>query len=156
VDAAVQTLRQQLNTAIGNENALHTDFQLPTVPTDRIMFGGTPLVAQYPTVEVAVPDIDGTGLSLGQVGWDTAPEVMVQAWLDEQPDWKGAEGLYRAILRLGRAVFTPLIQPGAFYQGAAVQRFSVRHRMNPQNRDAPRLHAAVLLLFTLEDSESRL
>lgn len=120
--------------------------------------GVTGPITRWPTVEVAVPDLDGQDFSLDQHESDVTPTIIVRAWLSHVR----ADVLYRQCCRYGAAIYNVLVTPDAtehrgsgFGAEVTVRRYSARWRFNPEQNTRDEIESAVVLIFYLDAPDVR-
>lgn len=157
IDAAVATLRASLPAAIDAVNDNHLDdghdITLDHVPSERVHFGGY-IDLSYPLVEVASPDFAYRNWSLAQLLADAQFSIVVRLLCQDADP----EKLYRRSLRYGSALLATLVQPDAFGPGTTIDpdlgvRGSYRH--DPEGGEREELVGSTLIVFTLQQVESR-
>lgn len=110
--------------------------------------GGVPTVIKYPTIEIAVPDLHVTALSLGNTEGDARPRLLIRALfqLADSP-----ESLYRMGCRWFAAVTTVVAQPGILGPvDIDIDRgLSGAWRFNPETEETDQIQSGVLCTYNL-------
>jgi hypothetical protein len=150
-DDALAYLQANLPTRIAALNAETTDFDL-VVPV-AYWFGGPPslAVSDYPSIEVAAPDIALQNPSLSQLHWDSRPRVMVRLFHQDT----NFEQFTRALYRYGRCIVETMTQPGAFGGHEAIENLSTHYAVNPETNERAEFTGGVLCVFNLDSTEAR-
>lgn len=127
-------------------------------PTGDYWPGGVGEVIRWPTIEVAVPDLQGDTFSIDQHESDVTPTIIVRAWLSHPQ----VNVLYRQCCRYGAAMFNVLMEPDAathrgsgFGPGVSVRRYLGRWRYNPEQNQRDEVQSAALLIFYLDAPDIR-
>jgi len=150
VDAAILTLRDDLNDTIDAINATNNDFALDRVDDEAYFPGGLAGEAtMYPFVEVSASDEIVSIPAIEQAAWSSDCTLIVCVWLRHVHD----ETLYRSQLRYGQAVMSVLAQKGAF--GAELWTNSMRaaYRRNPETETTEQLIGAALVVSSITGDE---
>lgn len=135
--------------AINTEKADDIVLELPKA----YYFGGpdTLSVSEYPSIEVAAPDITLQNPSLGQLHWDSRPRVMIRVFLQDP----NVGHFTRLMYRYGRAVSETMAQPSAFGGSESVESFSAHYALNPETNERAQFTGGVLLIFNLDSTAAR-
>lgn len=121
--------------------------------------GGCGTIIRYPTIEVAVPDLNGGDFSVQEHESDAEPTLIVRAWLEHAK----FPTLYRHCCRYGAAIYNVLANPDASGRGSGfgadveIKRYTLRWRAVPQSDEDPRkeFQAATILTFYLDAPDVR-
>lgn len=127
-------------------------------PTGDYWAGGVTKVTRWPTIEVAVPDLQGDTFSIDQHESDATPTVVVRAWLQHAR----VNILYRQCCRYGAAMYNVLcaVDPtehrgSGFGAEVEVRRYLARWRYNPEVDQHDEVQSAVVLIFYLDAPDVR-
>lgn len=155
VDAAIASLRANLNDAIDAINAERNDaFELEHVPDDAYAPGGLGRPpTSWPVCEIAPPDTLLTNASNAQAAWDSETTMIVAFWHRHVDD----ETLFRHQIRYGEALLQVLMTLDAFGPEQYVERCRVtRRRRNPEAGPAEQLTAFTILALQVKGYETPL
>lgn len=127
-------------------------------PTGDYWAGGVSEVIRYPTIEVAVPDLQGQDFSIDQHESDMTTTIVVRAWLQHAR----VNILYRQCCRYGAAIFNVLAEPDAtehrgsgFGPEVTIKRYLARWRYNPETNTKDEVQSAAVLIFYLDAPDVR-
>lgn len=127
-------------------------------PTGDYWPGGVSEIIRYPTIEVAVPDLQGADFSIDQHESDITTTVVVRAWLQHVK----VNVLYRQCCRYGAAIFNVLCEPdpdehrgSGFGPEVSVRRYQARWRYNPETNTKDEVQSAAVLIFYLDAPDVR-
>lgn len=127
-------------------------------PTGDFWPGGVGEVIRWPTVEVAVPDLQGDTFSIDQHESDVTPTIIVRAWLQHPK----VNVLYRQCCRYGAAVYNVLTRPdpvehrgSGFGPNVVVRRYLARWRYNPETNQRDEVQSAAIVIFYLDAPDIR-
>lgn len=148
IDGAITHLKNDLPMRIIalNEEKAVDGLGIEVLIPSNYSTGGDPIL-RYPWVEVAAPDFQMEGFSIGQVDADFSINVVVRGWISEvRPPIERAD---RHVKRFGRVLMESLLQPGAFGAGETIDRVRGAYRINPEFDEKEGPIAAVTFVFTI-------
>lgn len=151
VDAALASLRADLNDTIDAVNSLYDDFAIAHVDPDAYYPGGLngPSIL-FPFVEVSASDEIVTVPTVRQVAWTVATmTLIVCVWTRHVDD----ETLYRSQLRYGQATASVLAQADALGTELATDTIRAAYRRNPETDQTEQLLGAAIIVASLTGDE---
>lgn len=151
-DAVCDSLRINLPAALGAQTVRYADHdaamgrvvELIAPANEDYYAGGVGAVTRYPTVEVAAPDLTASGFDIAQTDGDVTLNLIVRAF-DRHPVH---DILYRKMSRLGAAIISVLMTPGAV-SDCTIEALRAAWRFNPETEEQDNVVSGVLLAFTV-------
>lgn len=120
-----------------------------TIPDEADFYvGGVPVVIKYPTIEIAVPDLGFSALSIQNTDGDARPRLLIRVLfqLAQDPEW-----LYRMGCRWFAAVTSVVATPGALgpVDIDTDRGLNGAWRFNPETNEADQVQSGVLCTYNL-------
>lgn len=156
VDAVISTLQSQLPAALDAIYAARLPADqaagrsIDPVPPQAYFAGAVSTILVYPTVEVALPDLNMSNFDLALVEADVTENLVVLLW-DRSAQM---DVLYRKVTRLAAAAYDVLLQPNAI-DGATVKTVRASWRFNPEAQERDEIVSGALLVLGLESTRTR-
>lgn len=152
IDSAIATLRAELPmriTAVNAEAGASLQLLTPST-TDGFLFAGKDPIVSYPSVEVAIADVNLSNFDVSRyMNGDASTPLIVAGWVQDNEK----EALMRRAYRYGRALGMVMLQDDAAGSGTRPTTAVFRFRpTDPDTRQGDAWTAAALLIVTYEST----